>query len=659
MIEKITNILDCNNHFRENINKIIDIFVDYYGEEEREHIEKRFDQTLLIAHRSPSSTISLVEQLKKEISNKLEKNILEQVDININESNLFDKEYFDNIENMPIIKFKKFYDSYKTPKEERLKAHIEEGINIIRKYIKDFETEDYLYVLENHKMNEKYDYLTEEQKKAIIELINSLKKKMDFEYENYYIINANSLLKSIIPEISSENFEEYIDSEEIKKLVQIAEMTIEKRKEYDEYIEPYSKYINEALVESKKKELFKTKYFYELIKENIDLIREDKKKNLEEYFQDTNNSYKLDKYVQFIFGINNISLYSPLESFSSQSEIILQEKETSFEAKKIKSERIQYFKLLGIDLGNDYEAYINNEEAKKLIPLKERVKEFLKVQEELQRKMQTDYYLSSSSYQQIREEIDSKGLENKDDYYSPTIYIKDTGTCVSPNIIKRNNEYQLYPVVFIDCSNVLNPIDHNIIHELNHLIEYEMLYTTEEEYEVISGWDSFTNEIRRENDIYEEDDEEEKREYELFNEIINELITQEICEKIRQNNTYIFETKETARFENQTSYEELSPLVKDFFEEFKDIIIKSRHNGNIELIWNELGKENIERLNSIIQIFQQNFYKKNSFKVLSDINNGIENEETILYKRLIFESQQLIEDMKNYKEQHKENTNFK
>ena len=115
-----------------------------------------------------------------------------------------------------------------------------------------------------------------------------------------------------------------------------------------------------------------------------------------------------------------------------------------------------------------------------------------------------------------------------------------------------------------------------------------------------------------------------------------------------KKNKHVFNSDYTAKIKHGTSYEHTFFLVKGFYAEYKDKIIESRKNGNIEIIWNEVGKENFDELNSLFAIFYEHFSGMKIYSVLTDLKNNVDNEKTRIYKNLIIRSNEILEKMKNY-----------
>ena len=104
--------------------------------------------------------------------------------------------------------------------------------------------------------------------------------------------------------------------------------------------------------------------FIDFIKENIDLIPEEKRVGLEEFYQDPALTYKVDPYVTYIFG-TSIEGMTGLDSFTEENDELLRNSKNEENNLYIKKKRIEYFKKNGLDLGDDYDTYVNSVEAKK------------------------------------------------------------------------------------------------------------------------------------------------------------------------------------------------------------------------------------------------------------------------------------------------------
>lgn len=646
MFSEYSKLLNCEETLRNNIEIFIEAFVEYYGEEERQEIEEKFRKTLLIAYKSPESTKRIIYQLENLKSAELKSKLFKDID-SIYTSDMLLKDYsYDLTDLMPITDLKNFINLFKLGKEKRKEEFINKGVSIIRNNIPEFSKEDLLYFIKHNQLPEKYSNIP-------IWLKNNISYYADLsiaekDYEKLFK-KVESLLKKANPNITIENFGDYLEDKEIKNLLTIIDKFDNQIEEYNEFLLSIESYKKE---EKEIEELYSKisiKYYKEYIRENLDLIPEEKRKNLDKFLNDENEDYLNNEFISKLLGysLNGITL---LSSFYEDADKILEDNKPFWKIEQIKRERILYFNNLGITIEGDYEDYIKNSKVQELWPSKERINKFITSKNELINKFNIEYNSSLSSYKKMRKEIDSLNLLNKDDLFDESLYEKKA-TLINPNLRKNGSSYELFPLIAIFCGSQTDYLDARIVHELNHLYEMELLEVNDKEYVTSCGWEKLVDNIVTEKtkDIDTLNKDRDIRPYELFNEIINELISQDISGIMHKNNKHVFNSKYRAKIKDGTSYEAAFFLVKDFFEEYKDKIKKSRKNGNIEIIWNEVGKENFDELNSLFKIFNDNFSGMRVYSVLADLKNNIDNEKTRLYNSLIIRRDEILEKMKNYK----------
>lgn len=133
-----------------------------------------------------------------------------------------------------------------------------------------------------------------------------------------------------------------------------------------------------------------------------------------------------------------------------------------------------------------------------------------------------------------------------------------------------------------------------LLHEICHSIETNAL-----EKGCVSGFDiSYIGE----NDLEEKNPyNPQKRKYENLNEIIVDIFTEEVIEKLSSQGKYIITPKENSftKVEVNSSIIDRN-LVKPFVDRYRKSLVKSRLKGNINLIYDTVGKENFEEFNDII-----------------------------------------------------------
>lgn len=194
-------------------------------------------------------------------------------------------------------------------------------------------------------------------------------------------------------------------------------------------------------------------------------------------------------------------------------------------------------------------------------------------------------------------------------------------------------------------------LDSSLIHELNHVLELHLDSVGTNMYYGTCGWDIIDTEITYEtNAEVSLDNNRDKRYYELFNEIINELIAQEISEILSQMGIYVFNSKEEKKIKGGTSYERTMFIVKDFYHNYKELIIESRKNGDMTRLFETIGKENFEALNQLFHDFYEHFGNNMLFKLYKDLQHGVDNEDTRKYKEIATKRNEILQRMEEYRQ---------
>ena len=644
--KRIISFLKPNEKFRQSIPVFVESFTEYYGEERREEIERLFYNLVFIGYQEPSSLTSKLNYLER---NKT-KELLDE--IRVDDNLPFTKEdLFGNNDNfkynslMPIDKFVKLLELAKQTKEERRKEFILKGYQNISSFLKDLTIDEYIEMYTTKKIPDKYENINPYIKKNIMFFIdeNNIDNDLKMAYKN-----VEKLLLLVDSEIAFENLNEKISSEHFSDLKRIALEYQEKIKEYNAYKESFSKLYQSAKEIEESKVTLEKKHYKILIQENLDLIPDEEKQDVIDYLKGKNSSEPT--IVNKLFGYG-LKIPGTIESFSKENDAKLNDENTlDFVKNEIKNNRIKYFKLKGINLGDDYNAYLIDERVKEIWPTEEKVQRFIETKEQCISEYKKDYYLNNPEFKEIRQRLDSIHLLDKEsDLWNEDIF-EEKLTCVSPNIILTEHGYEMIPIVFVDFSMLESENkEHDIIHELNHVLELNLQSISEQEYNGTCGWDELSGKINQTH--IETDNSDEKRKYELFSEIINELIAQEICDIHRKNNNeFIFDDQEHCKIKNTTSYERARFIVIDFFKEFKDKIIQSRGHGNIEIIYDEIGKENFEALNDLVNEFHNKFSGTTYYRLLESFQKEETNELTKDYYDILYRKEEIMNNMHMYQE---------
>lgn len=652
MIETAERHLNCNEELRKNISTFIEAFVKYYGEDKRKIIEEKFSKVTYIGYQTASGIRSNLSKIEKEKTNELINELLKENSLNLEIKDLYGT--FPNIENdyLPIYRIKEYIETSTKSLEKLYQEQLEEGYNYITSYFPTITQEEFLEIGQNKNIPERLKnlpkiFLNNIEYYCDIDTVKNNKKR---NYEK-----LKELLEKIFPEITQENFENYIKTDKMQELIKLSESALLVKDEFKLFKSRYEIYYQELEEYNKAEEQLKNTLHKKFIKENLhfisldnnELINESDKKEFEEYLS-TDKTYFYNKYLKSIFN-TTLNMELDIEYFSEEYNEILNNSENDWKKNTIKEKRISYFKTLGIDLGDDYDSYINDEEIIKKWPNQEMVETLSKSRKNYLNQLKIEKLNYLKSYKKLREEINEKDLLLKDDEFNAYAYERQQ-TYIAPNIKKNNGTYDEHSLFVINFDNYTECKDHYIVHELNHIFELYISGIEGNELKCICGWDNTSSKI---NDDIEQNVLEDRdiRKYELFNEIMNEIIAQEISKLMHEENLHVFNTKEDAQYKHATSYEHTLFLVKEFYQEFKNEILESRINGKINIIYDTVGKENFDELNNLFTIYNENFSGPFTiYQVIGDIKDGKETNKTKLYFELMDKQHEIVEKMKIYKE---------
>ena len=114
----------------------------------------------------------------------------------------------------------------------------------------------------------------------------------------------------------------------------------------------------------------------------------------------------------------------------------------------------------------------------------------------------------------------------------------------------------------------------------------------------------------------------------------------------QKNNMHFLDEKSDSRISHLTSYESSLFLVREFYNEFKDEIIKSRSNGNIKEILDVVGEKNFNDLNDLFDIYFENLSGLKKMQLFDDIENNRTTNLTIKYYEIVDKSKEIMERMR-------------
>ncbi len=639
--ERELSFLDSNKYLREHMDTFLEGFIKYYGTEESEELKSKFQNSIIIGYQDINELKKYIEYLEQKYTQKFLREELEAVGIDSEQKFFFGEYSFNFSSPMLISSFAEYYELYLEGYENRKLAFINAGLENFREVKPEATLEEYKKYIELGEIpHEPFIGQPKFLYNNAIYYLNM--RNIDDEYERTRKVFFDKVKDGLTEDekkdfFASPKFQQYKVAYECFKRAKRKYETLEEK------LQPFKILVEKSL---DLRERLNGKHYKEFIKNCSFIFTEAELQEIEAYL----NSPSYAPKPKCLTALSSrLSFPTTIGSFTEEENEKLNDPKINEWAKSnIMKCRIEYFKSRGLDLGEDYEVYETSHEAQAIWPKPEVAKQVEQEREKVLNNFNIEYYTNTVRYQEIRKEIDSKGLIDKDDGFDASLYTLH-GTAVIPNIIRINGEIRFFPLVVIHVTADNNYLDHNITHELNHLYEFFINFLSGNQIEYLCGWDyldaELSSETKKIDTLHENKN---KRKYELFSEIINELISQDISKMMIENGLFVFNTKENAQYQGSTSYENTRFLVDEFFREYQKEIIESRKLGRIEVIFNKVGKKNFDRLNDLIATFHQHFPESELLKLKGYLASNIDNERTRAFFDFKAQRDAILEDMKTY-----------
>ena len=642
MVEQYMKLLSAEEVLQNNISKLIDIFCLYYGEDSRSFIEEKFSDFLFIPYQTPDNLNALLNQIDKEKSQELFLDVLQDQSI-LSKDDLFRSYTFRNASTFPIAVYQTFYEAYQMGEDMRYVSFLERGYQLFHRYFPSISYEAFYDMICDGKLSMEVESRCSDFLKEKF-LYYFDKSHCEKEYLKLYT-QAEPLMKKVDSSVNIHNFEEKLQNHDFDILVNSVERFASALKnfhDFDKELAQYRQYLEDA--EEIQKDL-SDKFMREFCAQFRDMVPSSCQAKFQDFIDGKCNFFSLPSSMHMVFvSFPHSTSISVLASFSKKSEALLKENANRTD---IKYDRIRYFKMFGFDFGNNYEEYVNHPEIQKIWPSYDFVDQFIETREKYLHAYLKEYFCKLPKNQEIHKKIDALALLDKDDGFSERLY-KRGGGCCATNLINTTHGIEAFSLLFLEIKSSFQNLDHPLIHELNHLLETSLLFIQNGEYKMISGWDYVGGKIGVNSDDEDFISASNKRDYELLNEAINELISQEICFLMEKNDLFVFSSKNSFSYQRETSYDNLFFLVQDFFQEFKEEILKSRRNANIDIIFQAVGKENFEQLALLCTSFYKRFPGSKINSLLSSLSNGIMDEDTQFYLECIEKRDTILQSMREH-----------
>ena len=440
-------------------------------------------------------------------------------------------------------------------------------------------------------------------------------------------------LSSLDENITAKNILEGNLSPLMQKMEELKTVLLSLKSDYDAVYSKIKKFDDMTKIDTYS---ISSKYLYEYASKHKDLLGDEFDKIEEEYKQTKSvAAYRYPRLSLFCGSMTDSTI--KLSCFDEISDRIIEENKSKYLIDEIKKDRITYFKLKGIDLGDDYSLYENSEECKKIKPSKEEIELYKTEKASYVRKYDEEVLEHYPIYRDCKRAIEQIPFYEQLDLEEA---FKQGLTAVCPNFARRFGKPINYPIMIINLSREIEGLDMNIVHEFNHVYELKELSISGPEYHLICGWDLIDGNFKEINTDTGD------RQYERFNEIINDLIAEAVCRRMHSKGHFLFSDPENVRY-NSAGYRSTTFLVADFIKEFGPKIIESR-KGDMNVIFDLVGKENFDELNQLFPEFEKYFGGLKILNWISAVKEGRETELTKKRKDIERRRNEILERMIEY-----------
>ena len=486
------------------------------------------------------------------------------------------------------------------------------------------------------------------------ELINS-----ENDYSNrMHKANRCEILKAMGLEISPENYDEVIQTKQgqecLKRAMEIYKVAAECKNELGQFKEDNKDYIEYIEKVKKYEQELKFKYMKKYAEQIVPYCDKELGAKIEEALA---KNYTLD--YRFTQDTDKDGIYiathgEPLIlAFSDDAEEKLAK--DNFESMRVKSDRVEYFKTKGLDLGSNYEDYENSEEAKKLLPDKGIVETLYAIKKECDKERDMEFFLNTGNYEACKRNILAQGIKVQDNFSKE--FVENGVTCIVPNVRQDDNgNYQLFNIVHLPLVKLLHDYkDVQIVHELLHTVESSMKQLSKDEIYFKFGFDEAVEPIcHNEEELIVDDRQsnpnEPKRSYEIFSENLHQQLAIEVTRRLHEKGIYLYGDQKLAKETGSTSYEHYNVITANFQKVYREEIIDGMMSPTRDGITEIVGTENFERLNLAVNEYAELPY----YKMMEDIIEKKDTELTRKRQELANRGAQIVEDMIEYEQDREE-----
>ena len=630
--------LNCTDYLRKNLDQFKEVFIKFYGEDKRTKIEESFSKCLYLAFINPMSIDTIINDMCCTQAKTIIDQCISESSLDLSFSDIFPLGYkFEDVNYLRF--FNSFYNDYKLGVNGRKDKYIDEKYPVIMHLFPSLTKDEFRDSIYNGTIPSSIKFnLPAYQKIIDSKTVNSnYKDNLDACKELFNNFGINITTNSEY----DPNIGKVLDD-----VVKLFNNIIDKKKDYMKFESSLSSYRQISNSSRNLRRNISNRYFRLFVQRNFDIIPKEFSNSASKFLCRRIEYKDTDNIIRFLFG-DNLDSPSDYEYFSSSNNDKLENGEL-WEIDRIKYCRMKYFKLLGYDLGNNYMDYVNNDEIKELWPDSSRVDSFINWREKYMNSRNVEYFESIPYNINFRREIAEQEHYFEDVDFNAGIY--NQAAFISPNVTYNDGEFNMSSLLVLNCRYGNLYLDHMLVHELNHLYELSLTNYDTKQCEFLCGWDRYTltdSNAEKEVDTLHYDT--SKREYELLNEVVNETIAGEISELMEEEGIHIFNEPDKSLIYDNTYYEQFNFLVSDFYNTYKNDIISSRSDGNIDVIFESVGKDNFDQLSDLVNSFHGHLINGfDSRDLRFDLANDFDTDEVKIYNDLCSKRDIILNNMKEY-----------
>jgi len=661
MIDYALDLLDGSTRFTQKLPQIIQIFIDFYGLEKSDRIIECFQNFFPIFISKPEEKMDIIINAKHKLSEQMSNQFLKNHHLHSKHQRLVLPPELDNIG----YDFMDLYEIYVTiqllPSTSIRSFLIEKNTSILQQhYGSKLTSEDITRLAQERKIANLLSSINKELYPFVTSVFNG--ETLTTIIKNLEIVLGQQL-KKLYPQIDFTDFGSYYQNRHSNILKDIDLMLddyLQMRNDYLKEIaplKPYEEYCEQA---QKLKDKYFNQALYNLI---IELSSSFPKEEIAEIENQFHHQQILNlNHLPYLYAYLGDGLDCPsslLSSFSKENNRLLAtflsqdkiEDEGSIPDEwvvdNIMQERMYFFKRLGIN-HNTYQEYIGDLDCQKITPTYDIVNKVENLRHKYCEQAKIAFYQALPDYQKILKTLENLNLLDVNHGFDVDTY-DNVDWSIFPNARRTDKGLIAFPIAVFRLldTNYAN-IDLSIIHELNHI--YELLLKADDSTKTIftCGWEQLEHSKGKIEVTTLQDDKNIVRHYELFCESINEKLAIDITNTMHQRGIYIFNDPNEENQYDDCSYEELLFLVDEFYEKNFPDIIESRAIGSLEPLFAKLGKDNIEELNALFNLYHEKIGSDPDSDVLSDIEDGVVNEQTKIYNQIIDKRDEVLQAMAEY-----------